>query len=109
MLLRGRSKRLTFFDVVNSGKFNRHRTGIMRIVDRPRRNHETVAGLYMKRRLTLDQDIALPFDDIADLFTGMSMPSRESTWCNRDARDYRLMPTGYVLRLHDSALNAGIL
>jgi hypothetical protein len=55
----------------------------MRIVDGPGWNHETIAGLYLEGRLTVNQHFALAFDDIADLFTGMSVASRGSPWRTR--------------------------
>jgi len=79
------------------------------IVDGPGWNHETIAGLYFERRLAIDQDFPLAFDDIADLFTGMGVPAGGSPWLNRDARDYRLVSSRDVLGLDDSALNAGVL
>src|SRR5580704_2524709 len=81
----------------------------MRIVNRPCGNHEAIAGLYLERRLAIDQDFALPFDDIGDLFAGMGVASRGSPWRNDDARDYRLVPSGDVLRLDYSPLNARVL
>jgi hypothetical protein len=81
----------------------------MRIVDGPGWNHEAIASLYWERRLTIDQNLALPFDDIAHLFARMSVASGRSPWRNRDARDDRLVTSGDVLGLYNCPLNAGIL
>ena len=81
----------------------------MRIVDGPGRDHETVAGLYLEGRLTIDQDFALAFDYVADLFTGMGVASGGSARRNRDARDDRLVTSRDVLGLDDGSLDAGVL
>ena len=79
-LLRGGGERLAFFDVINGGHFNRHSARVVRIVDRSGWDHEAISRLYFERRLTIDQDFALSFDDITYLFTRMSMASGGRPW-----------------------------
>jgi hypothetical protein len=47
----------------------------MRVVDGPGWNDETIASLYRERRLTIDQNLALPFNYIAYFFARMSVAS----------------------------------
>jgi hypothetical protein len=81
----------------------------VRIVDRSGWDHEAISRFYLERRLTIDQNLALPFDDITNLFTRMSVASGGSPWRNRDARNNRLVTPRDVLGLDDCPLNAGIL
>ena len=63
----------------------------MGVVDRPGWNHVPIASLYVERRLTIDVNFALPFNEIANLFTQMSVASGGSSRRNRDLRDDRVL------------------
>lgn len=72
-------------------------------------NDEAITRFYVPDRLGLDDQIALAFHDVADLFAKMRVTSDRSSGSKLHSRDDGLLSPRDVMPLHDRTVHGGVL
>jgi len=107
---RGRRERLPFVDDINAQELERGASRVARIVLYTTGNDEAVAGLDLEGGLAFHQDLALAFENVADLISRMRVSSGRSSRRDLDFRDDALAARhGYVFPRYDRTLDGGSL